>query len=156
TLSRAHQLDRLVEPEGHDDQHADREVLIERVDADQKEPVAQHRHDDGAKGSADDRAPAAGQADAADDDGGYAVEIDCGAGLRIGPADPPDEHPSREGHDDAGHDIRRELHPRDPDADQTGGLRVVSDGVDMDAPGGLIQNVTEPEVDRDDHDHSGG
>ena len=107
-MSRSHQLDPLVEPEGYDDQHADRELLIERVDADQKEPIAQRRHEDGAEDNADDRAPAAGQAGAADDDGGYAVEIDGGAGLRIGPADPPDEHPSREGHDDPGHDTTAE------------------------------------------------
>ena len=63
----------LVEIDGHDQDGTDRDLLPERLDADDHKAVAQHGGDEDADDGADDRADAAEQARAADDDRGDGV-----------------------------------------------------------------------------------
>ncbi len=66
---------KLVEVDGADQHRADGDLLPERLDADDHEAVLQHRRDEHAEDGPEDRADAAEQARAADDDGGDRVQV---------------------------------------------------------------------------------
>src|ERR1700749_528716 len=64
----------LVDRDRGDEDHADEDVLVQRVDVDDLQPVVDLREEDGAEGAAGDGAGAAEQRGAADDHRGEDLE----------------------------------------------------------------------------------
>ena len=79
-------------------------------------------------------AAAAEEAGTADHDGGDALQVGVGDGVRAGAPGPADQHPGGEPEDQTGDGVDAEQDPVDLDTGQPRRLDVVTDGVDVAAP----------------------
>ena len=98
----------------------------------------------------EDRAPTAEERDAADHHGGDGFDWPRRRTVGRDRADAADRGPGGQGADEAGDHVDRDQRPVGAEPDSSRRLLVVADGVDMPAPGGMVED--EPEHRRH-HDH---
>src|SRR5579863_5265399 len=106
----------LVDEHGDDDHHSDRDELPERLDVDEHQPILDDGDDEGAGDRAPDRAGAAEQAGAADDDRSDRVEQQRLARLRRAGGKAPSVHRTGEAAHDGGEHVDLDRQPLDVDA----------------------------------------
>ena len=129
-----------LEHDGQDDDHALEDRLVLRLDVAQAEDVVENAQRQGADHRPDDGADAAGEARAADDDGGDGVElvavaVDVAALVdqrRVQQRRQPGEQPGDQEDD--------EPDPVDVDAGEASRRVVAADGVDVAAEAGAPQH----------------
>ena len=111
------------------------EVLVDHLDADQRQAVAEDADDQGSDQRADDRSPPAEQARAAEHDGRDAVQV-LGRlpGVRVADLGAADEEHRGEPGGEAGERVDAEQDAIRVDPGQPRGLAIVADRVDVPAP----------------------
>src|ERR1700761_8097726 len=148
--------DPLVDGDGRDDQQALGQLLGQLLHPGQGQAGLEHLDDQRPEQRAEHHPPAAEQADAADDHGGDAVQVEGGGDVGAGVAHPADLDPGGHGVDQPGQQVHADQQLGGADADQPGGFGVVTDRVDVLAPGGPAQHVPDDQVQRQHDEHADG
>ena len=128
----------LIDRDGEDHEDAGDEILVDNLDADQGEPIAEDAHDHGADEGSDDASPPAEKARAAEHHSGDAVQVLCRlARVRITELRAADEQERGEPCRQTGERVDAEEDAIRVDTRQPRCLGVVADRIDVPPPGGL-------------------